>query len=228
MHSFNNIPVAARASKLSRVQVKEVLNELQEHREDVSFKVTYFETTGDLDQRTSLRDLDKTDFFTKEIDAFQLQGKCRLSIHSAKDLPDPLPVGLKVIALTKGVDSSDSLVMREGVTLGLLPERARIATSSQRREEMVLRMRSGMQFVDIRGTIEQRLAKLENGTVDGVVIAEAALIRLGLTHLNRVVLEGETTENQGRLAVIARGDDDEMKQLLACIDASEKSSLFRA
>ena len=114
-----------------------------------------------------------------------LKGECRLAIHSAKDLPDPLPKGLCLAALTKGVDSSDSLVFREGEKL---PPNGVVATSSERREECVRLLYPDARFVDLRGNIQQRLSLLIQGRVDGVVVAEAALIRLGLTHLNRIKL----------------------------------------
>ncbi len=166
--------------------------------------MTWVETRGDLDQITSLRTLDKTDFFTRELDQLLLNGAIDVAIHSAKDLPDPLPDGLVIAAMTKGVDSRDALVLREGETLESLPSNAWIATSSERREEAVRRLRKDLQFKDIRGTIHARLAKLDTGEADGVVIAEAALIRLKLTHLNRIYLPGPTAEGQGRLAILVK------------------------
>jgi hydroxymethylbilane synthase len=211
------IPIGARTSSLSRAQVQEILTGLRSFHPNVSFEEHYFSSTGDLDQTTSLRVLDKTDFFTKEIDEAVLSGQCRLGIHSAKDLPSPLPKGIVLICLTKGVDTADVLVLREGETLCSLPSAACIATSSLRREETVKQLRQDLSFCDLRGTIEKRLSKLATGEADGVVVAEAALIRLGLTHLNRIRLPGTTTEGQGRLAVLAREGDKEMEELFSCL-----------
>ncbi|MCC5832021.1 MAG: hydroxymethylbilane synthase [Chlamydiales bacterium] len=201
-----SIKVGARDSNLSRRQVEEV----QAEYAHLLFEPVYVKTVGDRDRTTSLRILDKTDFFTREIDEMLLRGECRIAIHSAKDLPEPLPKGLELIKLTKGVDPSDSLVMRKGERLS---KAFVIATSSVRREEMVRTLTEDLFFVDIRGTIEERLAKLESGEVDGVVIAEAALIRLGLTDLNRIRLPGETAPLQGQLAILARKGDREMHSL---------------
>src|SRR5690348_1871807 len=99
--------------------MEEVLQELLQFHPDVEFEPIWIVTTGDRDLKTSLRSLEKTDFFTKEIDALQLSGGCRISVHSAKDLPDPLPKGLVIAALTRGVDPSDSIVLRSGETLPL-------------------------------------------------------------------------------------------------------------
>lgn len=213
------ITVGARSSPLSRVQFEEVQNELILKNIKVILNPTFVTSTGDNDLKTSLRTLDKTDFFTKEIDEMLLSKKCRIAIHSAKDLPDPLPNGLSIVAITHGVDSADVLVMREKDTLQSLPSEAIVATSSDRREQVVRSLRSDLKFVDIRGTIGQRLAKLDSGEVDAVVIAEAALIRLKLTHLNRLRLPGDTTSLQGQLAIMARADDIEMRQLFAPLDS---------
>jgi hydroxymethylbilane synthase len=216
------IKVGARSSPLSKVQVEEVLKELHLHHPEIIFHPRYVSSTGDKNHHISLRTLSKTDFFTKEIDEMVLNGHCRIGIHSAKDLPDPLPEGLCLAALTEGLTLADALVMKPGMKLETLPQGAIIATSSERREEAVCKMRADLRFIDIRGTIGQRLAKLEEGAADGVVIAEAALIRLGLTHLTQIRIPGETVPFQGQLAIISRKDDEEIKQLFSCIDSRKK------
>lgn len=218
IHSINKLTVAARSSPLSQVQVDEVLYETQLLYPEIEFETTLVTTIGDRDQQTSLRTLDKTDFFTRDVDQLVLSGQCRIAVHSAKDLPDPIPAGLKVVAVTEGIDPSDSLVMRHGESLSSLPKGATIATSSVRREEIVKALRPDLKFVDIRGTIGQRLQKLNSGEVDGVVIAEAALIRLNLVHLNRETLPGETVPGQGKLAIVGRDHDAEIAAFFAPLD----------
>lgn len=182
----------ARSSPLSRAQVEEIKQEF-----GLFFDVLWVETVGDLDKETSLREMEKTDFFTRELDQLLLGRKIDAAIHSAKDLPDPLPKGLKVAAFSKGVDPRDSLVIkREPIRL--------VATSSVRREEAVRALFPECEFVDMRGTIHERLEK----DVDGVVIAEAALIRLNLTHLPRIFLPGPTAPMQGKLAIVCRTETD--------------------
>jgi hydroxymethylbilane synthase len=206
------ITVGARGSRLSQAQVWEVHRELLKHSPHIVFKPNWIATTGDKDKTTSLRTLDKTDFFTREVDIAQLQGRFRISIHSAKDLPDPLAHGLKIVALTPGVDPSDVVVHNRELSHGAV-----IATSSLRREENLLGWRPDLQCVDIRGTIEERLALLDVGKIDGIVMAEAALVRLGLTHRKRFSLPGETAPFQGKLAVIALDTDKEMEELFKCL-----------
>jgi hydroxymethylbilane synthase len=183
--------IGARSSPLSRAQVAEFAHEF-----NLTFETIWIETTGDLDKTTSLRTLDKTDFFTRELDQMLLSGQIDAAIHSAKDLPDPMPKGLRLAALSKGLDPRDVLVIkREPIRL--------VATSSVRREEAVRVLYPDCQFIDVRGTIAERLQK----DVDGVVLAECALIRLHLTHLNRIYLPGPTVPLQGKLAIVCRDED---------------------
>ena len=182
--------MGARSSPLSRAQVKEIEEELS-----CRFEMRWVKTWGDLDLKTSLRKMEKTNFFTKELDEMVLSKQIDGAIHSAKDLPDPLPKGLRIAYLSKGVDERDSLVIKkEPIEV--------VGTSSQRREEAVKELFSGVKFVDLRGTIEQRLQE----DVDALVVAEAALIRLKLTHLKRVFLPGSTVPLQGKIAIVCRED----------------------
>jgi hydroxymethylbilane synthase len=223
------IKVGARNSPLSQAQTEEVLAELRSFYPHVEFDLLFVASQGDKDLATSLRTLNKTDFFTKEIDELILQGQCRVGIHSAKDLPDPLPKGLALAALTQGLDPADVLVMRKGESIETLPPGAVIATSSFRREEAVRQMRGDLTFIDLRGTVGHRLSKLDEGTADGIVVAEAALIRLGLTHLNRIRIPGKTTSHQGQLAIIGRADDLPLMNFFRCLDSrlhANKTALY--
>ena len=205
------IRVAARRSPLSLIQVGEVMNAIA-----IPFELIAVDSRGDLDRTTSLRSLGKDDFFTDTIDRLVLEGRADVAIHSAKDLPDPLTSGLSLIALTKGLDPADSLVLRPNETV---QPHFRIATSSARREELVQELFPfPLCFLDLRGTIAERLALLSQNTADGIVLAEAALIRLGLTHLPRIRLPGPTNPLQGRLAVTARTDNSEMRAIFERID----------
>ena len=213
-----SITVGARSSKLSQIQVQEVLAELQTHSPDVDFEVTQVESLGDRNLKKSLRTLGKTDFFTRDIDRMVLKKVVTVGIHSAKDLPEPLATGLRIIAITKGVDSTDSLILPEGVSLETLPANAKVASSSPRREEAVQSLRPDLTFVDVRGSVLSRIEQMKAGDFDALVVAEAALIRLGLTELNRITLPGETTPLQGQLAIVARADDRLCAELFASID----------
>ncbi len=216
------IKVGARGSKLSRRQVEEVMGGLGRE-----YECGWVETMGDRDLISSLSLMDKTDFFTREIDANVLEGKYDVGIHSAKDLPNPLPKGLKLVALTHGIDSSDSLVMRDGDRLETLKRGAVIGSSSPRRNRVVKGLRPDFLCKELRGAVDQRLEMLDCGKVDALVVAEAALIRLKLTSRNRLTLPGQGAPFQGKLAVVARDEDLKMQEVFKRLDSrKEKRVLY--
>lgn len=217
-HTPYAVSVGARSSRLSKAQVEEVRQEMSAYIPHIGFTPTWIVTLGDVDKTTPLWKASR-DFFTREIDRMLLQGHFRIAIHSAKDLPHPIPEDLTVVAITHGVDPRDSLVMNDGVTLDTLPHQAKVGTSSKRREQHILSLRKDLVMVDIRGTIDERLSLLQEKQVDALVMAEAALIRLKLTHLSRLILDLSTEPFQGQIAVVALSDDTEMKQLFQHIDS---------
>lgn len=214
-----SILVGSRASKLALKQVEEVFMGLKFHHSEVAFSVRAYQTHGDLDQKTSLKTLGQTNFFTKELDEALLNGELQITIHSAKDLPDPLPKGLQMVALTACRNNEDALVLPLGKKLEELSDKARFGVSSTRREEEIRKLFPNAECLDIRGTIEKRLQYLETGELDGVIIAKVALQRLGLSHLNIFPLSVQTPPLQGSLAILARESDREMEELFGCIDS---------
>ena len=216
------LSVGARGSPLSRAQLAEVQAELTQKGLDIQLDPIFITTVGDRDQTTSLHSLDKTDFFTRDIDQEQLKGNCRIAIHSAKDLPEALPKGLTLAALTKGVDPSDSLVLRKGTKLSA---RLRIAASSQRRYDAVAKLQPDCIFCDVRGNIGKRLELLNEGHFDGVVMAEAALKRLNLDPY-RIPLPGPTAPLQGQLAIVARSEDVQARLAFLALDARRKRRIL--
>jgi hydroxymethylbilane synthase len=219
MRCFDDLQITlgARDSSLSKAQVKELTALLLEHHPHVHFSFFYIKTMGDLDQTTPLSSLDKTDFFTKEVDEQVLKGTCRIAVHSAKDLPEKMPEGLEVICYTKSIDVADVLVLREGESLETLPAFAKIGTSSARRVQNLLALREDLVPKEIRGTIEKRLQLLDEGLFDGVIMAKAALLRLKLCR-NEMALPGASAPRQGSLAVVAKKEDVLMKELFQCLD----------
>ena len=164
--------------------------------------------------------MEKTDFFTAEVDEKVLEGSADVAVHSAKDLPEKLPQGLCIAALTKGRNSSDSLVFRKGLSLATFPKGGKVGISSDRREKNV---RAFLQekrpsCLHIRGTIEKRLAYLTQEGFSAVVVAKAALERLGYT-LPSILLPGPVPPLQGRLAIVVKQDDLFLLRLFEKIDA---------
>jgi hydroxymethylbilane synthase len=213
------LAVAARDSNLSQAQVKEFEKLLKNLDESIQVQPIFLKSYGDLDYSLSLRTCAKDDLFTKEIDQVVLDYKADVSLHSAKDLPSILDEQLEVYYFSNCLDNRDSIVFRSGFTLETIPTNGVILASSERREKAVLELRNDLVCQDVRGTIEKRLQRLQEPNVYGVVVAEAAIIRLGLTDLSRLILEGPTHPKQGQLAVVGLKKNYKIKQLIQQLNA---------
>jgi len=174
---------------------------------DARFVVRVITTTGDKDRATPLSEVEGSDFFTREIDEALLSGDVDVAVHSAKDLPKALPVGLEVLVQTHALSPFDALVSRADLKLAQLPAGSRIGTSSSRRKAEISSLRPDLVLVDIRGNIGERIGLVDSGFIDALVVAHAALIRLGLEHRASEVFPLDvfaTHPKQGSLAIVGR------------------------
>lgn len=206
-----SIKVISRQSPLALLQVEEVFTLFPE----ISYELLKLESFGDKNKQISLLDNPPADIFTRELDEAILNGSADIAIHSAKDLPYPLPEGVEVIALFDAFDQTDSLVSRQYLTLKTLPAGARIGTSSPTRKRELLSIRPDVEVVSIRGTIEERIAQVDSGYIDALIVASCALKRLGLEQRIAEVLPFETHPLQGNLAITAKTGRDDLKALFA-------------
>ena len=204
------IRIGTRKSPLALKQVEEVLEALKRQGTFLSCVIVDLETTGDLDKKTALSEVEGSDFFTRELDRALLEGEIDCAVHSAKDLPDEIPDGLEVAVMTPSPEAADALVSRGGKKFSELPPGARIGVSSRRRKEQVRNFRPDLVAIDIRGTIGERLQQLDAGQYDAVIIAAVALLRLGWAHRIAEKLDLRAFPPhlfQGRLAVLVRKGD---------------------
>ncbi len=210
--------VASRKSNLALRQVEEVFDLLT----DVEYELISLQSYGDNHKDISLlNDNIPADFFTKELDFLLLDEKADVAIHSAKDLPYPLPQGLEIIALTHRVDNSDSLVCRKGLPfnkLNQLPDGTIVGTSSAKRKSELNLANPHLVLKGIRGTIEERLEQADKGDYDAVIVATCALKRLGLEDRISEILPFETHPLQGSLAVVAKKGRTDLAELFRKID----------
>lgn len=207
-------------------QVEEVINLLPK---DIEFEIKKYYTTGDKDKHTPISEIEGTDFFTDTIEKALINNEIDIAVHSAKDLPDKIPEGLVIVAITESIDPYDVLVVRAGLkysSLSELPFGAKIATSSQRRKEQLKKFREDFQIIDIRGNIEERLYILDNSDdLDAIVIAAAGLVRLGLQHriTQRIPFEILRPHPlQGSLAIETQKDNYEIINLLKNLDVRKQ------
>jgi uroporphyrinogen III methyltransferase/synthase len=206
--------VAARSSPLSLRQVSETFSYLPAFK----YKLVPTISFGDEHKEISLLDNPPEDIFTREIDQLLLAGKADLAVHSAKDLPYPLSDELIVAALLPALDQRDALVSRSGLTLRQLPKGVRVGTSSPLRRQELLAVRPDLKIVSIRGTIADRLHKIDTQEVDAVVVAVCALKRLGLQQNSAQVLPFATHPLQGHLAVTIRKERKDLKKIFRRVD----------
>jgi len=212
-----NLPVkiASRPSALALVQVDEIIQDLKAHGKVFDHQIVKIETAGDKDKITPLTN-SSDNFFTDAIDAALLDGRADIAIHSAKDLPQHLPKGLKIFALTKGMDDKDAWVSR--MHWKDLPPNASVGTSSILRQKQILHMRPDVTIVNIRGTIHERLQLVKESKVDGIIVAACALKRLNLETEIKDIFPWEGMPLQGQLAVVGRHNDHELENLFSGID----------
>ena len=219
--------IGARTSHLALKQVGEVIGLLKVIYPKLKYEIIGIDTYGDKDKITPISDIEGTDFFTREIEEKLLKGEIDFAVHSAKDLPDILPKGLVIAAITKAGDPYDALVSKGNLKIGQLPRGAKIGTSSQGRKTQLKKYREDFQLLDLRGNIEERLEKLDTDSLDAIVVAACALIRLGLESriTQRVPFEILRPHPlQGALAIEAREDNQELRDLLKVLNPkSEKS-----
>lgn len=219
------IKIGTRTSQLALRQVDEVIDSLKKFYSDINPKVVGIVTYGDKDKTTPISDVEGRDFFTKEIDEALLRREIDLAIHSAKDLPDNLNPGLIIAAITKSIDPFDVLASRNNLRLDELKPKARIGTSSLRRKGQLKNYRRDFQIIDIRGDVEERLMLLDEDDLDGIVIAAAGLIRLGLEDRITQRIPFDILKPhplQGSLAIMVCRDDEEMISLMEKIDSRRK------
>ncbi len=193
------IKVISRDSNLALKQVDEVFSQL----ENLNYELVATKSLGDKNKQICLMDNPAADIFTRELDDAILNQQADIAIHSAKDLPFPPPEGLEIICLLASADKSDSLVSKHDYTLEQLPAGAKIGTSSPSRRKQLLDERSDLEIISIRGTIEERIAQIDEGKIDAFIVATCAMERLGLQHKISQRLPFETHPLQGNLAIVA-------------------------
>ena len=215
--------IATRGSALARWQAERVGALLGQPVEYVVIT-----TTGDRDQRADLHAIGGTGVFTKEVQQAVLEGRADVAVHSAKDLPSETPPGLVLAAVPERGDPRDALV---GSTLDGLPTGARVGTGSVRRRAQLASARPDLVFAPLRGNIETRLRKRADEGLHAVVVAVAALERLGLMDQVGEVLDSSVLlpqAAQGALGVECRADDAVTAARLTAIDDQRAHREVRA
>jgi len=207
------LTIGSRGSQLARLQTESVITKIREINPHLEVSLKKIVTTGDRSHRIGEMD---TAIFVKELEEALLDSRIDLAVHSLKDLPTELPPGLRLLAVTERLDPRDVLVAKS--RLNELAPGSRIGTGSLRRAVQLTRYRPELEVCSLRGNVDTRLRKVSSGEVDGVIVAAAALLRLGweeriteylpLSHFLPAV-------GQGALVIEARRDDKEIADLIS-------------
>ncbi|HEX2203412.1 MAG TPA: hydroxymethylbilane synthase [Longimicrobium sp.] len=213
------VRIASRGSELALWQARAVEAALRAHASGLAVEIQVVRTTGDRILDVPLAKIGDKGLFTKELDEALLRGDADLAVHSLKDVPTRLPEGLAIVAVTEREDPRDVLIRRGGERGGLdaLPAGARVGTSSLRRRAQLRAARPDLEVLDLRGNLNTRLAKLDAGDYDAVLLAAAGVLRLGWRPRISAYLEPDAwlpAVGQGALAVVARADDDSARERL--------------
>jgi len=229
----SEIRLATRGSDLALTQSRGIAARIESEL-GASVTLVPVKTTGDKIQDVSLAKIGGKGLFVKEIEEALLDDRADIAVHSAKDLPAEVADGLELVAFPERADPRDALVGREpGAALADLPHGARVGTGSVRRVALLRARRPDLEIVPLRGNVPTRLRKLDEQSLDAVVLASAGLDRLGLSDRIGERISADVmlpAVAQGILAIEGRRDDPISRDIaaLACADAEASAAAERA
>jgi hydroxymethylbilane synthase len=225
------IVIASRKSRLAMWQSEHIARELKRLYPHCEVSILGITTRGDQILDRPLAEVGGKGLFVKELEAALEDGRADIAVHSAKDVPMRLPEGFCLAAITPREDPRDCLVSNVSASLDALPPGSVVGTSSLRREAQLRERHPGLQVNPLRGNLDTRLAKLDRGECQAIVLAAAGLKRLGLSARIRTLLEPEQSlpaPGQGALAIECREDRDALRQRLVRLEDSATSACVRA
>ncbi len=223
------VRIGTRGSPLALVQARTVKARLAAvlGAGDDEIELVIIKTSGDIIQDRPLAEEGGKGLFTKEIEEALLDGRIDLAVHSAKDMPTLLPDGLMLAACLEREDPRDVFISRKAKSIDALPRGATLGTASLRRQAIAKRMRPDLQVATLRGNVETRLRKLDEGQVDATILALAGMKRLGIVeHATTIMSEDDflPAVGQGAIGIETRADDMHIREALVGIDHADTFS----
>jgi hydroxymethylbilane synthase len=213
--------IATRKSPLALWQAEHVATLLRGAHAGLEVELKPMSTQGDRIQDRSLAAIGGKGLFIKELEVALAEGRADIAVHSMKDVPAEMPQGFLIAAFLARADPRDALLCRRGSTLADLPAGAKLGTSSLRRSAQILAARPDISIEPLRGNVDTRLSRLENGALDAIVLACAGLIRLGLESRITTRLGAGTmlpAVGQGAIGIECRSEDTRTRALVAALD----------
>jgi len=226
------IVIATRGSMLALWQAEWIKSQLLEIDPELEIELNKIKTTGDKIVDVPLAQVGGKGLFVKEIEEAMLRGEADLAVHSMKDVPTDLPEGLHLASITKREDPRDALIAAKDInSFADLPKYANVGTSSLRRICQLLNRRPDLKITQLRGNVDTRLKKLDEGQFDAVILAAAGVNRLGRADRITEILSPEISLpaiGQGAVGIECRVDDAFINGLLKKLDHQETSICVRA
>lgn len=224
---MRTVRIATRASKLAVKQAELVMSALQKADPNLKCILCLIETTGDKLLNLNLSTVGGKGLFLKEIEISLLNGDCDIAVHSMKDVPVDLPDELIIPAMLERGDPRDTLISRQGYSLHTLPEHSVIGTCATRRSKIINSIRPDLLISPIRGNIESRIRKMEEGHYDAIVLALCGIERSNITDLHHSpfsIDEMVPAIGQGAIGIECRKNDIKILEILEKIN--HKSTFF--
>ena len=212
--------IATRKSALALWQAEHVASLLRQAHPDLSVELVPLSTRGDEILDRSLATIGGKGLFLKELEIAMLEDRADIAVHSLKDVPAELEPGFVLSAILPRADAADAFISNDYATLTDLPNGARVGTSSLRRQAQLRALRPDLQLLDLRGNVNTRLAKLDEGHYDAIILACAGVERLGLGGRIRARLASPDwlpAPGQGAIAVESRATDARINAYVAAL-----------
>jgi len=231
MNKQPSLRIATRESPLALWQANFVKDALNQHHPALSVELVPMTTRGDQILDSPLAKVGGKGLFVKELEKAMLDGRADIAVHSMKDVPMEFPEGLGLAVICEREDPADAFVSNDYRSLKELPQGARVGTSSFRRQCQLKEQRPDLEILDLRGNVGTRLGKLDSGGYDGIILAAAGLIRLGLAERIRERLAYELSlpaGGQGAVGIECRNDDLETLKLLDCLHHTQTAARVTA
>ncbi|MDH5600494.1 MAG: hydroxymethylbilane synthase [Gammaproteobacteria bacterium] len=222
--SDNILRIATRKSPLALWQAYFVRDALQHHHPDLEIELVTMTTQGDKILDTPLAKVGGKGLFVKELETGMLEGRADIAVHSMKDVPVEFPPGLHLAVICEREDPRDAFVSNNYKTLEELPQGARLGTSSLRRQCQIAALRPDLKIIDLRGNVNTRLKKLDDGEYDAIILAAAGLKRLEFDDRITQFISTDVSLpaiGQGAVGIECRSDDARVNNLIAPLNDSK-------
>lgn len=227
----NTIRIATRKSALAMWQAEFVRDQLKEKFPHLSIELVPMVTKGDKILDAPLAKVGGKGLFIKELEIAMQEGRADIAVHSMKDVPVEFPDGFSIHAICKRENPLDAFVSNDYKTIDDLPAGARVGTSSLRRQCQIKRLRPDLEILDLRGNVNTRLAKLDDGQYDAIILAAAGLIRLKMEHRINTTIPSEVilpAVGQGAVGIECRDDDAELIEFVSALNHGPTAARVKA